>query len=284
MFAAKPRGPRIVYVAASAHELPEEVQRWLGRAENRAAGSPHIYDALALLAGGARPAALIVSLEAVDWNEMDFFDQAARISRETHIYVTGHRHDAAKLEAACKRGASLFDEETIREDLAGQSSWKGVGVSDILAARLASASPPAPPRPTVIRPVPPEPPETDTPDLPEESPETQPEPEPAPVEPPPVRLLDPAEVEAIEETAEKDPGQSIPFPWSPSPNRPKRTPPKARRAKAEPAAPAPASKMPPMPPPPAPIPRQPVELTAEELSALMGRPITPDKPAKEGTA
>src|SRR5690606_16500590 len=111
MFTSKPRGSRIVYVAASARELPGEVQQWLGRMEHRAARWPHIYNALALLATGARPAVMIVSMDAVDWSEMDFFDQAARISRNTRIFVTGHEHHAAKLEAACRRGAMLFDEE-----------------------------------------------------------------------------------------------------------------------------------------------------------------------------
>ena len=143
MFASKPRGSRIVYIAASARELPDEVQQWLGRAEHRAASSPHLYDALALLAAGARPAVMIVSMGAVDWSEMEFFDQAARLCRTTRIFVTGQPHQAAKLDAACKRGASLFDAEIASESLAGSAtSSRESGVSDILAGNLWPAAAP----------------------------------------------------------------------------------------------------------------------------------------------
>lgn len=293
MFSSKPREPRIIYVAAAARELPDEVQQWLGRPENRAASSPHVYDALAILAGGARPAVLIVSMDAVDWSEMEFFDQVARLSRETHVYVTGHDHQAAKINAACKRGAAPFDEELIRESLARSAGWsRGPGVSDLLAATLRQASVPKPAPLASLRPAPVEPEE---PEFPEAESPTEPEveaeapalleAEPA-TEAPPVRLIEPAEaeVEPEEEPAEEEPAQPIPFPWSPAANRPQRIPPKALAAANEPVPetpPAPAPAGPPV--PAAPTVRQPVELTAEELAALMGRPFAPEKPAREGT-
>jgi hypothetical protein len=292
MFSSKSREPRIIYVAASARELPDEVQAWLGRPENRAASSPHVYDALALLAGGARPAVLIVSMEAVDWSEMEFFDQVARLCRETHVYVVGHDHQSAKIHAACKRGAMPFDEELIRESLAQSSAWsRGPGVSDLLAATLRQASTPRPMPATPLRPVPIEPEEPELPEQ-EESPfepeaEAEPpevrEPEPA-AETPAVRLIEPAEAETEteEEPIEEETDQPIPFPWAPAAKRPQRTPPKVQTTAAEPVIAAPAAPAA-TPAPAAPTPRQPVELTAEELAALMGRPIAPEKPAREGT-
>lgn len=294
MFASRPRGSRIVYVAASARELPDEVQQWLGRAEHRAASSPHVYDALALLAGGARPAVMIVSIEAVDWSEMEFFDQATRLSRATQIFVTGHAHQAAKVEAACRRGASRFDAEIASESLAGAAAWgREAGVNSILAASLhppasskASATPP-------IRPVPPEP-ETEgawehqfatadgdwsTGQEESEQPNTESQPGAHSLQPPPVRLIDTAGPEPAA-SAEEEPTGPIPFPWAPSANRPQRTPPRPRPANADPqagpAAPARASA-------PAQGPRHPVELTSDELAALMGRPIGSEKQATEGT-
>lgn len=299
MFSAKTREPRIMYVAATARDFPSDVQEWLGRPEHRAASSPHIYDALAMLAGGFRPAILIVSMEAVDWGEMEFFDQVARLSRETHIFVAGDEHLAAKLTAACKRGALLFDDETIRECLSGPAPWtRGQGMSDLLAGSLKPAGTPKVVLPTPLRPVPfepEEPEEHEEPEVAKEEPAPEPEarcqpgtlrePEPVISVPPPVRLMDEVDVEAEAELeaepVEEETHEPIPFPWAPSAKRPQRTPPKPQASAVEPgsAAPPPAVQ----PPPPAPGPRQPVELTAEELAALMGRPIAPDKPAREGT-
>jgi hypothetical protein len=298
MFSSKTREPRIMYVAASARELPGEVQDWLGRAENRAASSPHIYDALASLAGGARPVVLIVSMEAVDWSEMEFFDQVARLCRDTHVYVTGEEHQAAKLAAACKRGARLFDEEALQDSLSGPAPWsRGPGVSDLLAGTLRPENITKVIHPTPLRPVPvepeepEEPEETDEPEFTEELPLPEPEapcqpgtirePEPAAAEPSSVRLIDQVAAGIEEEPVEEETHQPIPFPWSPGTKRPQRIPPKAHATAVEPGSAAPPPT--PQPPPAPPTPRQPVELTAEEMAALMGRPFVPDKSAREGT-
>lgn len=304
MFSSKPREPRIIYVAAAARELPDEVQEWLGRPENRAASSPHIYDVLAMLAGGARPAVLIVSMEAVDWSEMEFFDQVARLCRETHVYVAGHDYQAAKINAACKRGAMRFDAELIRESLSRSTGWsRGPGVSDLLAATLCQTSAPKPTPPAALRPVPAEseepeepaesevfdaaevPPELQVQVEPPAQPESEPEPEARPVaETPSVRLIDHTEPEPEEEPIDEETSQPIPFPWAPAINRPQRIPPKSLAVTNEPVAPSPPAPAPIAPlVPVAPTPRQPVELTSEELAALMGRPIAPEKSAREGT-
>jgi|GEM_PF-713371 len=119
MASLKQRGSRVVYVAGSARELHAEVQEWLSQADNRAVASPSIYDALALLAMGRKPTALIVSVNEVDWNEMEFFDHAVRLSPETRIYVTGHDHHHDKLEEACRRGAHRFDSYMVTTYLNG---------------------------------------------------------------------------------------------------------------------------------------------------------------------
>lgn len=109
MQVAHQRGTPVIYVAASARELPAEVQDWLGRADIRAVASHNIYDLLAELVRGRKFAALVVNIQSVDWNEMDFFDHAAKLARHTPIYVTGSPQQRAKLEAACRRGAQPFD-------------------------------------------------------------------------------------------------------------------------------------------------------------------------------
>jgi hypothetical protein len=106
----------VIYVAGSARELPVEVQDWLGRAQTRAVASPHVYDMLAQLARGKKFTAIVVNVQSVDWNEMDFFDYAARLSRHTPIYVAGPPQQRAKLEAACRRGARLFDAFGLQEE------------------------------------------------------------------------------------------------------------------------------------------------------------------------
>lgn len=289
MLASRPRGSRIVYVASSARELPADVQEWLGRPEIRAASSPNIYDCLAILAGGARPTLLIVSIEAVDWNEMEFFDQAVRLSRHTRVYAVGQPHQLAKLEAAFKRGARRFDPDEMAEELSAPPAWsRGVGVSDILAASLRNGGNASAERPPVTWPA----------RSAEPTPAKRSEPEPATDEPdhiagvsssdatpPPVRLLTPppteVEIEAESETDVEPHDVPIPFPWSPAPNRPQRVPPRQSATDASPpgvasgaggAADAAQNQCPG------------VELTADELAALMGRPVAPEKPAREGFA
>lgn len=114
---ANSRGAPVIYVAGSARELPAEVRDWLGRAETRAVASPHLYDMLAQLARGKKFAGIIVNIQSVDWNEMDFFDCAARLRRNTPVFVTGSHQHRAKLEAACRRGARLFDAIALDEEL-----------------------------------------------------------------------------------------------------------------------------------------------------------------------
>ncbi len=276
MLPSKGRGPRVIYVAGSARELPQEVRDWLGQAGNRAAASPNVYDALALLAAGREPVAIVVNIDAVDWSEFDFFDHAARLSRETRIYVAGHEHQQAKVEAACARGAQVFTPEALSEDLDTTSATAAAaGPGGLLAGSLRSVYPQ--PQGTPERSAPPEAGETDEP--PEED---------RPPERPPVRLVTAGEPEDGDEAP-----VSIPVPWAPSPDRPKRTPPKApsrernRRGRflagpqrmpadagthadetrAAPPAPPATGAVPPL---------SPVELTPEELAALLGRSAPPD--------
>lgn len=285
MQSSRPRGPRIIYVTSSARELPAEVQEWLSRPEHRAARSPDIYDALALLASGSRPVVMLVAISAVDWSEMEFFDQVARLSRDTRVYVAGSDHESAKLEAACRRGARRFDADELAEDLAhAPAPRKALGVGDILAGQLQPVVGSAPAQQHRIKPVAPEPGEEEAP--PEAVADAKP-----PVQPV-VRLVssDPTETEEesdlgpeVEVEKEAVLGEvPIPFPWSPSPNRPQRLPPRREPAEPKPAA-ASAGQ------PPAanqavepPAPRPPAELTAEELAALMGRPVPPERSAREG--
>lgn len=257
MHRSKRRGSRVIYVARSARELPEEVQDWLSQGGNRAASSPDIYDALALLAKGRAPVALIVSIDAVDWNEMDFFVQAARLSRETRIYVTGDDHGQGKIDAACARGARRFDPDALTDDLDAASARKETaGPGGLLAGSLRTVRPPSragsEPQPQS-----------------EEDETEEPVADESPSELPPVRLLTGGE----EEEDDFDAPISVPVPWAPSPNRPKRTPPpslprKDQAAGTGAAAPTPGQAGRPQQP-------APVELTPEELAALLGKPVPP---------
>jgi hypothetical protein len=253
MGSSKQRGAKVIYVAASARELPQDAQDWLSHAGNRAVPSPNIYDALALLATGRKPVAMIVSMEAVDWSEMEFFDHAARLSGDTTLYVTGSEHQTTKLQAACSRGAQPFDGDALGEQLTTLVDYRSAGAGGLLAGSLRPgglrAAPPPQPPPS------PEPPIVIT----EEETTLPPEPDDRPV----VRLVTAPEPE---ETA----APAVPFPWSPSPNRPQRTPPKVAQqpqpvesgdTQAETESPPPAPRRSPAP----------VKLTQEELAALLGR-------------
>ncbi len=256
MASPKQRGSRAIYVASSARELPEEVQDWLSYAGNRAGASPHIYDLLALLATGKRPDILIVSIEAVDWNELEFFDHVQRLSPETRIFVAGAVSHQAKIEAACARGASVFDLDSLNEVASESTEYAEPSAPAGLLAgslRQESASTPAsvrlPRKPKVVPAPPPEEPEP----VEEQAP---------PLERPAVRLVTASESEVTE--------SPVPFPWSPSPNRPQRKPPKSIAAELV-AAESGFS------PSTAPSPRDisPVKLTPEELAALLGTPVPP---------
>ena len=279
MPAANQRSQRVLYVAGSARELPQEVRDWLARAENRAVAAPDIYEALAGLTKRQRPAALIVNIESVDWEEMEFFDLAGRVSRETAIYVTGHDHHRAKIEAALQRGARLFNPDDLAADLARPTpGTQRITPGDLLAGTIDSF-PQVPGRQLHITLVPEEADQPQAAQSPVEAEISLPAGDAA--DKPPVRLVTPADVEdeALAPTDEFD--AAIPFPWAPSPGRPKRTPPPiaAQSAAGQP-------RTPPAPPPqqtaPAAAPRSPsLELTPEELAALVGRPINTPPAAKE---
>lgn len=273
------RSPRIMYVAGSARELPQEVRDWLARAENRAVAAPDIYEALAGLTKRQRPAALIVNIEAVDWEEMEFFDLAGRLSRDTSIYVTGHDHHRAKIEAALQRGARLFNPEDLAQDLARPAPGsQRVTPGDLLAGTIGSF-PQAPGRQLHITLVPED---ADQPQVAQSPVEAEvPLPADEAADNPPVRLVTPADVEDETLAPADESDAAIPFPWAPNPNRPMRTPP-AVAAQAAAGQPRTPPAEPPQQTPPAAAPRGPSsELTPEELAALVGRPINPPPAAQE---
>jgi len=138
MPAATQRSPRILYVAGSAREFPQEVQDWLGRLSNPAVAAPSIYDALARLTKRQRPAAILVNIESVDWEEIEFFDLASRLSPDTTLYVTGHKLHRAKLEAAYQRGARRFDPEQLAADLRRPVSGDRLTAADLHAGTISS--------------------------------------------------------------------------------------------------------------------------------------------------
>ena len=224
MVASTQRGARVLYVAGSAREFPQDVQEWLGCSVNRAAASPSIYDVLATLTRRPRPVAIIISIGSVDWEEMEFFDLAMRLSRDTSIYVAGHTHHRAKIEAALQRGAKRFNDEELAQDLVRSSpASQRPTPRDLLAGTLQSF-PQAPARQLHVTLVP------------EEAPATEQNEADTVVEPatddnmpdtPPVRFISPAEEDTESLTAVDDFDRPIPFPWAPSANRPKRTPPSA---------------------------------------------------------
>lgn len=313
----KQRVSPVIYVAASARELPADVQHWLEQAENRALAAPHVYDMLAQLARGKRFSAMIVSIQSVDWGEMEFFDLAARLARNTPIFVAGTTPQTrAKLEAACRRGARMFDPIALRQELS-QAEDVASPLVDVPPSRVENpfvirSEPPAKPSPEPVAPVA---------ETPEPTPEavapastgleatglsvprfegladrlasrlSEPEPAVQPVEPavqpsPPVE-----EAAAFDERVESRPAfrlapapmedaEECPvvFPWSTNPNRPKRTPPGGA-----PSAPAPAASVSPASDPPAQpeqrndeSPLKSVRLTAEEIAALMAEPVHRD--------
>jgi hypothetical protein len=296
MQTTRQRGGRVVYVAGSTRDFPESVQAWLSQAHVRAIASPHIYDALAMLTTHRRPDVLIVALEGVDWSEMEFFELARRVARDTTVYVTGGGHQQEKISSALERGALLFDPEHIAEDLARSERhetrlstrelWSGI--VEAMDAPRPDDAPPARRDETV-------PPSEQQPDS---AARLQ-----APERREGMRLVHeiPCERateadESLTETSASDEAEgtsepsdtsdlSIPFPWSPSPARPMRTPPQARspRPNDPPPETAPSTD-----PPDETAPPQRglnvggIELTAEELAALMGRRPPGTPPSREG--
>jgi len=299
MFPQRQHDSRVVYVAGSAREFPEPVREWLSQADHRAVASPNLYDALARLTGRRRPVALIVSIESVDWEEIEFFDLAARLSRETTLYVAGHEHHRAKIEAALSRGARPFSAEELAQDLSRPAPGPRPPTTRDLFAGTLQTVPERAGRPPIAgfgsdsgEPA------TCAPTLPAQSPIARPAQAKQPGQdrmgstegpieeratpPPSVRLVTPSETEAdLEPTADNEP--PIPFPWTPSLDRPSRTPPAAagkpatpahdaQEARAKSGTEAPGLQSGPSASHPAP---PSVELTPEELAALMGKPVQP---------
>jgi hypothetical protein len=237
---------RVVHVAHAGYELPEEVRQWLKNASNSAYASPDIYDTLALLAQGNKPAAIIIGIAAVDWNELEFFDLSRRLSPETNIYVTGNEHQRDKIDAACTRGAkrfvpALFNKDISRKITAGQDQDYSMG--GLLAGSLRTAG-------TEHKQIatPESVPQDKQSDVPTKTDADEPNQKMV------IRLLTPKEHDQeIEKT--------IPFPWAPSSKRPKRTPPAPSATPIEQEKDAKSTEK-----------RKPldVELTSEELAALRG--------------
>ena len=111
------RAASLVQVAASADDFPLEIREWLAASSADIATSPDIYDALALIANGCRPAAMIVSLGAIDWNEIEFFDHIRRLSPSTTVYVASRDNEDAKSQAAGRYGVKRFDAPALDRSL-----------------------------------------------------------------------------------------------------------------------------------------------------------------------
>lgn len=263
------RGAHVIYVAESVREFPDAVRSWLALPENRAVASPGIHDALAMLATGARPRVLLVSMDVVDWNELEFFEHACRLSRETVIHVVGHDHHRDKIDAAVKLGARVFDADELsdeaaadplRDDLSGPAGLLAGSLRTTPGGPGSSGSP------------------SDRSGLSRDADGDRPS----------VRLVPAAEVDSPEDGWGADAAASAPveaaaveeaddlpdvsFPWSPSPRRPQRTPPQHARPPGASSAPSEEPGRP-----------LKAELTPDELAALLGRHDTPDRKAAGDT-
>lgn len=251
----RPHGARILCVAGSEEELPEAVRRWLDQATVRTEYSTDVYDALAVLATGTRPILLIVSIDSIDWNELDFFGHVAALSRGTRIYVAAQDAGDGRVFAAGERGARLFDPLSAQADIeAVFAEAQASGPGGLLAGTL---------RPSQVsrQPVnvPPAPTKPEQPPAPESAE--------AKAEEPPIRLVTPAE---------PDEGNDVEMsvPWAPHPSRPRRTPPKPPTAPQPPADQAHSGIE-----TEKPLPR--VELTPDEIAALLGKPGSPPPRRRE---
>jgi hypothetical protein len=241
------RGSPVIYVAASARELPSRLQDWLAEPTVRAVACPNVYDALATLARGAAPLALIISIDSIDWNELDFVSHALRVSPDTVVYVTEVSNQAGKVDAALALGARHLDLDALNELLElAPTSAPAPSPAGLLAGSLRTDVQAAEPAPRLVR------------DLPAESSSAEPD----EAERPAVRL--------VSSTETVDAESAVPFPWSPAPDRPQRTPPKPAGAAKREAAKE-SSR------------RPPVKLTPEELSALLEPPAGGGKVQEGGS-
>ena len=284
--------------------------RMPGHDPDRIRCAADVYQALAMLVVGPRPAVLAVQVDDLDWEEFDFFDQVRRIAPEIRVLATSAAGDQPRLEQARRRGAELaagFDLEAwtslapdvprvqappVERSRAGPATAAAVPGAPVAApdssdqagceedaipftALLGSKPSLKTARELVagsVQPVltPVEPPASASSAPPAAAGSTVPN----------VRLVQPEEPDAP---------PAIPFPWAPSPTRPKRTPPgapparsheapQAERARSEPGdAPRPA---------PDPAGRAPinVELTREEIAALLRGPRPGQEGLREGQA
>ncbi len=248
------KASRILYMAGSVGEFPNDVQEWLSRPENPAIASSNPYEATALLARGLRPAVILVSMPAIDWSEMEFFSHAENLCRDALLFVHGPPHQQAKVDSACKRGARPLDldllEEAVLVDLnaTGDVSTAGImaGASRSTSGSRDVANPPTnAPGSThssagthanteSMRLVPLADPSTEVHDDvlksdqgsgPAEMPSQQPTPG------SPDAIHDPYPQSTTQRAPASGAGRSgdeISVPWSPSPRRPQRTPPSAQ--------------------------------------------------------
>ena len=247
MFRFRPHGARIVYVAGSEGDLPEAVRRWLDQMAVRTDYVQDVYDALAVLATGTRPILMIVSIEAVDWSEMDFFNHVAALSQGTRIYVTSQNTSDSRIFAAAERGAKLFESTLAQTDLETVAAEaQAAGPGGLLAGSLRPSQPSripisAPPTPTE-----------------KQRAGEAATAESAAQEEPPIRLVTSTEANESGEA-------QVSVPWIPHPSRPRRTPPQQTETD-QPAPPQGSSSGEAA----RPLPR--MDLTPEEMAALLGRP------------
>jgi len=242
---------RVLYVTGPARELPQAVRQWLNDAAGNISASPDIYDALALLTQGQTPNAIMIPIDAVDWNEMDFFNLARNLSPKTQIFVAGSKYQLEKINTACDKGAKQFDVSQINQSLARTiAPTPRYEPGGLLAGSLTTAKP----KQQILAGEPVRPPEITIPPLPSPAKESV------------IRLIQAGD-------AKEQQNKPIPFPWTPDPDRPKRTPPKA------PATPASFGSK------PANLKNQTpfgVELTPEEIKALTtGQTGTKNESLKE---
>lgn len=215
MSAAQKPGTHILVTGCANRELPPEVQSWLRQQGAHVVFAAHIYDALAELVCGRRPYMLLVHIDALDWNELDFFTHATRLSRETRIFVVGPEHRNKKMEAACARGAQIFTIEQAEEyPVPDHTAPAHKGTGDLLAGSL----PPSNQYHTGDR-------ERNSSSLHNPSETAQESPA-----SPTVRLVRPYEDIVTDDENQRDEQNRetapVAFPWSPAKNRPTRTPPK----------------------------------------------------------
>ncbi len=269
-----------------------------------------VYEALASLVTGPRPAVLALNVDDMDWDEFDFFDHLRRLAPEIRVLVTSATGDQSRLEHACHRGAELlagFDLDAWTSGAADVQPILQPPVERPQAHSAPAASVRADPTASPVS--------SDEEALEQDTiPFTvllgskpslktarelvagSVQPVLTPVEPPPSPPSVPATATGapapnvrLVQAEERDDAPAIPFPWAPSPTRPRRTPPGGSTARAEEIArpghargePGDFSRSSPEPAGRAPIN---VELTREEITALLRGPHPGHESLREGQA